>query len=214
MATGGQNRLFGKTTGSLLCDGYAAGKLFRQGAKLKTLEFIQYHPTTMETPEKERPDFQSYISGQQQKIEKHLSSVSKFSAVYIMQDLAKIMNDNLGITRTGDKLKQGIESMDYYLSISDKLIYDSEISPYQGYSLKGMFTLARAILTCAEKRQANTESTPYWQVFRYDASPDTTVAALLDALYYTDDLYDIEGNAAPRIRWECSYMQNFCGRAP
>ena len=34
IATGGQNGLFGKTTGSALCDGYAAGKLFMQGAKL------------------------------------------------------------------------------------------------------------------------------------------------------------------------------------
>ncbi len=51
-ATGGQNRIFGKTTGSVLCDGYAAGKLFTQGAKLKNLEFIQYHPTTIETPHK------------------------------------------------------------------------------------------------------------------------------------------------------------------
>ncbi len=52
IATGGQNALFGKTTGSTQCDGYAAGKLFMQGAELKNLEFIQYHPTTMETPQK------------------------------------------------------------------------------------------------------------------------------------------------------------------
>lgn len=52
MATGGQNALFGKTTGSAQCDGYAAGKLFMQGAHLKNLEFIQYHPTTLETPQK------------------------------------------------------------------------------------------------------------------------------------------------------------------
>ena len=51
-AVGGQNCLFGKTTGSALCDGYAAGRLFLQGAKLKNLEFIQYHPTTIETPQK------------------------------------------------------------------------------------------------------------------------------------------------------------------
>lgn len=50
MATGGQNALFGKTTGSTQCDGYAAGRLFMQGAVLKNLEFIQYHPTTIETP--------------------------------------------------------------------------------------------------------------------------------------------------------------------
>ncbi|MBR3318181.1 MAG: FAD-binding protein [Atopobiaceae bacterium] len=52
MATGGQNALFGKTTGSVLCDGYAAGKLFMQGALLKNLEFIQFHPTTLETDQK------------------------------------------------------------------------------------------------------------------------------------------------------------------
>ena len=52
VATGGQNSLFGKTTGSVLCDGYAAGKLFMQGAVLKNLEFIQYHPTTLETAQK------------------------------------------------------------------------------------------------------------------------------------------------------------------
>ena len=52
IATGGQNALFGKTTGSTQCDGYAVGKLFLQGAELKNLEFIQFHPTTMETPQK------------------------------------------------------------------------------------------------------------------------------------------------------------------
>ena len=51
-ATGGQNALFGKTTGSTLCDGYAHGKLFTQGVNLKNLEFIQYHPTTLETSQK------------------------------------------------------------------------------------------------------------------------------------------------------------------
>ena len=52
VATGGQNAVFGKTTGSTQCDGYAAGKLFMQGVELKNLEFIQYHPTTIETPQK------------------------------------------------------------------------------------------------------------------------------------------------------------------
>ena len=33
MATGGQNALFGKTTGSTLCDGYAQGRLFLQGVE-------------------------------------------------------------------------------------------------------------------------------------------------------------------------------------
>ena len=52
IATGGQNALFGKTTGSTQCDGYTAGKLFMQGAELKNLEFIQYHPTTILTGQK------------------------------------------------------------------------------------------------------------------------------------------------------------------
>ncbi len=52
IATGGQNAVFGKTTGSTQCDGYTAGKLFMQGVDLKNLEFIQYHPTTLETPQK------------------------------------------------------------------------------------------------------------------------------------------------------------------
>ncbi len=52
IATGGMNALFGKTTGSTQCDGYAAGKLFTQGVVLKNLEFIQYHPTTLETAQK------------------------------------------------------------------------------------------------------------------------------------------------------------------
>ena len=52
IATGGQNVLFGKTTGSMQCDGYVAAKLYEQGALLKNLEFIQYHPTTIETPQK------------------------------------------------------------------------------------------------------------------------------------------------------------------
>ena len=52
MATGGQNALFGKTTGSTQCDGYGAGRLFLQGVTLKNLEFIQFHPTTLETPQK------------------------------------------------------------------------------------------------------------------------------------------------------------------
>ena len=41
-ASGGQNLLFGKTTGSTQCNGYVAAKLYEQGARLKNLEFIQY----------------------------------------------------------------------------------------------------------------------------------------------------------------------------
>lgn len=61
------------------------------------------------------------------------------------------------------------------------------------------------------KRQRDRESEPYWQTFRYEGTHSTTVAALLDELNYTDDLFDSDGNPAPRIRWECSCMQKLCG---
>ena len=311
LATGGQNLLFGKTTGSTICDGYAVAKVYEQGARLKNLEFIQYHPTTVETPQKrmliseaargeggrlyyiengkriyfmedrfgkngnlmprdvvakciydapsqvyldiaflgekiiksrlmevadlcskyagidvfnesipvypsvhffmgglyvdenhktsidnlyavgecasqyhganrlggnsllsaiysgkvaansikglsttnDRPDFSEYLLEQEKVLEERLSSKSCFSAVYIRQEIAKIMNDCLGITRTESKLIEGIKNIDYYLSISDKLVFDVDVSVYIGYSLRPMLILARAILTSAIARK-------------------------------------------------------------
>lgn len=311
VATGGQNVLFGKTTGSTQCDGYVAAKLFEQGAKLKNLEFIQYHPTTVETPQKrmliseaargeggrlyyrdgkrrvyfmeekygkrgnlmprdivskciydipsqvyldisflgkklinsrlseisdlcrkyidldvacesipvypsvhffmgglsvdcnhktsidnlyavgecasmyhganrlggnsllsaayggkiaakaiksnevkaEHPGFENYISEQEGILKKRLESKSRFPAAFIRQEIAKLMNECLGITRRGDKLEEGIKSVDYYISVSEKLVYDSDVSPYMGYSLRPMLLLARAILTSALERK-------------------------------------------------------------
>lgn len=311
VATGGQNVLFGKTTGSMQCDGYVAAKLYEQGARLKNLEFIQYHPTTIETPQKRmliteaargeggrlyymdgdrrvyfmedkygergnlmprdivskciydapsqvyldisflgrkliesrllevaelcrkyavldvttesipvypsvhffmgglavgrdhqtsvdhlyavgecasmyhganrlggnsllaaiysgqvaakaigklaetagHPDFTDYIAAQEQALTAQLTSQSPFSAVYIRYEIAKLMNDCLGITRTEEKLTEGIQGVDYYLSISEKLAWDSDVSPYIGYSLRPMLLLARAILTSALERK-------------------------------------------------------------
>lgn len=310
-ASGGQNLLFGKTTGSTQCDGYVAAKLYEQGARLKNLEFVQYHPTTVETPQKrmliseaargeggrlyyldgnrrvyfmedkygERgnlmprdivskciydvhsqvyldisflgkklintrlfeiadlckkyanldvtkqsipvypsvhffmgglavdknhktsvdhlyavgecasmyhganrlggnsllaaiysghvaanaintlaetkdcPNFEAYISEQELVLEKRLQSKSRFSAVYVRHEIAKLLNDCLGITRTEEKLLEGIRSVDYYISISEKLVYDADVSPYIGYSLRPMLLLARAILTSALSRK-------------------------------------------------------------
>ena len=61
------------------------------------------------------------------------------------------------------------------------------------------------------KRQNTHDSAPYWQSFRYDGPLHVTVSAILDALNYTDDLFDIEGNPATRVRWECSCLQAVCG---
>jgi succinate dehydrogenase / fumarate reductase flavoprotein subunit len=101
----------------------------------------------------ERPDFNEYISAQEDVLSRQLSSQSKFSAVYVRHEIAKLMNDCLGITRSEEKLLEGIKGVDYYISISDKLIYDSDVSPYVGYSLRPMLLLARAILTSALARK-------------------------------------------------------------
>ena len=61
------------------------------------------------------------------------------------------------------------------------------------------------------KRQRNFESEAYWQSFRYDGPGHVTVSAVLDALNYTDDLFDIDGKPAAQIHWECSCMQAVCG---
>ena len=44
------------------------------------------------------------------------------------------------------------------------------------------------------KRQKGPNEQPYWQTFEYKGSKDATVVTVLNALNYTDDLYDVEGN--------------------
>ena len=61
------------------------------------------------------------------------------------------------------------------------------------------------------KRQRSSDSEAYWQSFKYDGARHVTVSAVLDTLNYTDDLFDIDGKPAARIRWECSCMQSMCG---
>ena len=48
IATGGLHGLFQKTTGSLMNTGAVTAELFRLGLPLANLEFIQYHPTTIQ----------------------------------------------------------------------------------------------------------------------------------------------------------------------
>lgn len=52
LATGGPNKVFGKTTGSTLNDGSASGIALMEGVEFGNLEMIQYHPTTIETKAK------------------------------------------------------------------------------------------------------------------------------------------------------------------
>lgn len=310
-ATGGLNLLFGKTTGSTLCDGYAAGRLFMQGVTLRNLEFIQYHPTTIETPHKrmliteaargeggrlfyeeegkriyfmedkfgekgnlmprdvvskciydvkkqvyldisflgeaiikeklfevydtckryanidvtkqsipvypsvhffmggmasnenhmtnidnlyvvgeaaskyhganrlggnsllaaiysgqkaasdisskdeisDHPDFDGEIELENRRITEAALSSSKFPGVYIEKEIAKILNDNLGITRSEKNLKEGIESIDYYIGVTERLRLDPDISLYRSIRILPMLVLSKALLVSALNRK-------------------------------------------------------------
>ena len=313
IATGGQNALFGKTTGSTQCDGYTAGKLFMQGAVLKNLEFIQYHPTTLETSQKRMliseaargeggrlfyseknkenrvyfmedkygpngnlmtrdivsreiqaigkeafldvsfldksiidkripeirdlcrkyrniditkepipispsvhffmgglavhlnhetniqnlyaigecasmyhganrlggnsllaavysgniaansiseqsgiekyPDFTKIIEEEKKELYSRLESSSPFPSMYIRDMLAETMQKKLGIVRDEKSLSEGIDDIEYDLSVVDQIKYDSSVLPYFNYSLKGLLTIARATLTLAKERK-------------------------------------------------------------
>lgn len=311
IATGGQNALFGKTTGSTQCDGYTAGKLFTQGVELKNLEFIQYHPTTIETAQKmmliseavrgeggrlyyeenggrvyfmedrfgERGnlmprdvvsrcmeetgkqvflditfpgkdkilkkipevyelckkyrgidickqsipvtpsvhffmggiavknnhetniknlyvigecasiyhganrlggnsllaavyggkvaaasidksestdtaiDYTADISEAAGKLRALKDSKSTYPVMYIRDMLAETMRGDLGIVRSADKLQKGIDDVSFYLSVADKIRYDSSELAYFGYSISGILTLAKATLICAKSRE-------------------------------------------------------------
>ena len=312
IATGGQNALFGKTTGSTQCDGYAAGKLFMQGAELKNLEFIQYHPTTLETAQKRmliseaargeggrlfyrqdgqniyfmeekygkngnlmtrdvisreidalgarafldisflgkkliderlpevrdlcakyggidvtrepvpvlpsvhffmgglavhlnhetnirslfavgecasmyhganrlggnsllaaiysgnvaadaiasrndensvHPDFTRELEHERKQLARSRETKSQFPFMYIRDMLAETMQKHLGIVRSEENLLQGLDDIDYYLSISDHLHYDPSVMPYFNYSLTAILTLARATVTSALARR-------------------------------------------------------------
>ena len=60
-------------------------------------------------------------------------------------------------------------------------------------------------------RQSSPGSEPYWQEFSYERKDDQTIAGMLEELNYLDDLKDIKGSSAPRIKWECSCLQGMCG---
>ena len=315
-ATGGQNTMFGKTTGSTLCDGYAHGRLFTQGVELKNLEFIQYHPTTLETAQKrllvseavrgeggrlyymeqnKRVYFMEELYGERgnlmprdvvsaamertgreifldisflgkEKIQKRIPEVydlclkyrgidiskesipvspgihffmggiavkndhetcirhlyaigecaaiyhganrlggnsllaaihgarvaaagidaslkeaagktlpdghfageleeernalnarwgskSPFPVKYIKDMLAETMCENLGIEREEAKLRKGMDDVDYFLSVQDKIRYDKSEMPYLGFSLPAILNLAKAVLVSADFRK-------------------------------------------------------------
>jgi len=313
-ATGGQNKIYGKTTGSELSDGYATARLFTQGVELRNLEFIQYHPTSIETEHKRmlisegargeggrlfyfddnhnkvyfmedlygkkgnlmprdvvareiykiksqvylditfldkdviknklgeideicshylhldctkeyipvypcihffmggikvdnnhqtnikhlyaigeaaskyhganrlggnsllaavysgrvaskailenteklipnRELLDEYIKNERKYIEELKNSKSLFPSVYIQREVAALMNEKLGIVRTEEELKKGIEDIDFDLNIMNSIKLDPSISIYQNYRMKYMMILAKATLLSALERK-------------------------------------------------------------
>ena len=344
VATGGQNGLFGKTTGSTQCDGYAVGKLFMQGAVLKNLEFIQYHPTTLETAQKKMliseavrgeggrlfyidngervyfmedkygkngnlmtrdvvsreidslrrdvfldisfldkklidsrlpevselckkyrgidisrepipvsPSVHFFMGGlavhmnhetsiknlyaigecasmyhganrlggnsllsalysgtvaaedifgrtplsnhhsmdktvelERKRLSDMLNTASPFAVMHIRDMLAVTMSEYMGIVRTSDRLRGGIADIDYDLSIAERIRYDNSVLPYFNYSLTGILTLARAVLTCADARR---ESRGAHYRSDYPESSDSFAAATL--ISYDGGAYNV-----------------------
>ncbi|MBQ9075937.1 MAG: FAD-binding protein [Mogibacterium sp.] len=350
IAAGGQNALFGKTTGSMACDGYTAGKLFMQGAELKNLEFIQYHPTTMETPQKRmliseaargeggrlfyedngrrvyfledkygekgnlmprdivsreiesagrqvyldvsflgsdiimdripeihelcmkyrgiditrepvpvspsvhffmgglavdlnhetnirnlyaagecasiyhganrlggnsllaaiyggqkaaesvagrdsmvtHHSFDSYVQDETAKLMSDLGSESRFPVMYIRDMAAQNLKEDLGIVRDEKRLRKGIEDVDFYLDIADKINYDRSVLPYFNYSLTGILTLARAVLVSADARHESRGAH-----FRSDYPEENRELQAASVISYDNSVYrvryDMEG---------------------
>ena len=342
MATGGQNALFGKTTGSVLCDGYAAGRLFMQGALLKNLEFVQFHPTTLETDQKRmlvteavrgeggrlfyedggrrvyfmeekfgpkgnlmtrdvisreiyatgrevlldisflnerlidqrlqevrdlclkyrgidvltqpipvapsvhffmgglavhlnhetsierlyavgecasmyhganrlggnsllaaiysgwvaaddlcqradmrrRPVFAQAIAREQNRLAATFDSQSSFPVTYMRDMLADVMNEHMGIIRTEEGLAEGIESVEYYQSIADRIHYDPSVSAYANYSLAGILAAAHASLSCALARKESRGAH-----YRSDAPQSRDDYAYATLVSYDDGTY-------------------------
>jgi len=61
------------------------------------------------------------------------------------------------------------------------------------------------------KRQKKGDCTPYFQTFAFEGNGEETLAAVLDELNTSDDLFDINGNPTDKIIWACSCNQAICG---
>jgi succinate dehydrogenase / fumarate reductase flavoprotein subunit len=99
------------------------------------------------------PDFSGYAARQTQVLEEKGKTESRFPVAYIRDLLAETMQKDLGIVRNEESLNNGIKDVDYYLENADRIQYDNSVMPYFNFSLKGILTLARAVLTCARSRK-------------------------------------------------------------
>jgi succinate dehydrogenase / fumarate reductase flavoprotein subunit len=98
-------------------------------------------------------NFEPFVEQQNKSLRKVQDSSSPFPVMYIRDMLAETMKKHLGIVRTAESLSKGIEDIEYDLSVSEKIKYDGSVSAYSNYSLKGILTLARAVVSCAVERK-------------------------------------------------------------
>ena len=100
-----------------------------------------------------RPDFEHEIMEERLKLQRLRQTESRFSVTYLRDMLAETMREDLGIVRSLEGLLGGIRDVDYYLSVADRLNYDSSVPLWLNYSLKPILSLAKATLLCAKSRQ-------------------------------------------------------------
>jgi succinate dehydrogenase / fumarate reductase flavoprotein subunit len=119
-------------------------------------------------------------------------SKSSFPVMYIRDILAQNMQDDLGIERNHDRLQKGIADISYYISIAEKLNYDSSERTYYIYSLGSILKAAKATLISAlsrkESRGAHIRS-DYPQM--KDEWAASTIISYDDGAYNTH--LDVEG---------------------
>jgi succinate dehydrogenase / fumarate reductase flavoprotein subunit len=102
---------------------------------------------------KKQPDFTKELEKENRILKEMMTGKSQFPVMYIREMLADTMQKYLGIVRDETSLEKGIEDVEYYLSIANRIQYDSSVMAYMNYSLEGILTLAIATLTCAKQRK-------------------------------------------------------------
>ncbi|MBR0303254.1 MAG: FAD-binding protein, partial [Clostridia bacterium] len=98
-------------------------------------------------------DWSSEIEEAAEKLRSLKVSQSLYPVKYIRDMLAETMRKDLGIVRNFEKLQSGIDDISFYLSVADKIRYDSSELAYFGYSMPAILTLAKATLICAQSRK-------------------------------------------------------------
>ena len=104
-------------------------------------------------PASAHPDFSRELEQEKKNLDRQRDTLSPFPIMYVRDMLADTMQKRLGIVRDEANLGKGLEDIDYYLSIAERIRYDSSVMPYFNYSLTAILTLARATVTCALSRR-------------------------------------------------------------